>query len=596
MRHPTLGAIRFTPWDWQSSLFSLWQVGKSTITNKSRQVGWSWCAVAYVNWLLNFHPEMTVLLLSEKEEKAMKLLDKLTFFYEHIPDWMQSRSVSKTKTQLVLSMRYYDEGNGRWVHGNGVASSLTTTGTSGAGESARAVIIDEFALMSERGHDADVWAAIAPTTTHGGQLIVGSTPRGSAGEFYRIWMSRLEWLVDNGIIDESADDYRQWNIDVLKHAHGFDMIPFAVHYSMCYHDEGWVERAVRGLSDSKANKIREHFSKIRYDSIWRDKQARRMGLSDDQVLQEYELHFDSFGNVAFSTEDINACYCHPNKNPWVKRLMNNSEYFYIGVDTAEGITAKNKDPDYNSIQVLNQSGVQVYAEHNRENLDDWAGTTMVDPLTGREVPKKGTVLKVIEKYSPCTVIIEKNGPGMAVLTAIQNLLPDDVEVLPLSMAGGIKSQLVSDMKIEMADEQVVGMQDNKLLTARKVILTDYTTILSMRQFVKVGPGKFEASHGSYDDAVIALLWAVYAKRIRGAYDGVAVLPQGRDVNRPVGESVEDDILPQELPAMSEGPVAVTADQLQDIAGARYDDLWGRGLTGTSRGLRGGARGFGGRGR
>ena len=55
MRHLSLGSIRFSAWDWQVSLLNLWQAGKSTVSLKSRQVGASWTAVAYANWLLNFH-------------------------------------------------------------------------------------------------------------------------------------------------------------------------------------------------------------------------------------------------------------------------------------------------------------------------------------------------------------------------------------------------------------------------------------------------------------------------------------------------------------------------------------------------------------
>ena len=84
-------------------------------------------------------------------------------------------------------MKYFDESvgdDGEWVTGDGQVTSLTTTSTSGAGDSATVVLVDEMALMIERGHDAKVWAAIAPTTLHGGLLIMGSTPRQSIGQFY----------------------------------------------------------------------------------------------------------------------------------------------------------------------------------------------------------------------------------------------------------------------------------------------------------------------------------------------------------------------------------------------------------------------------
>jgi hypothetical protein len=539
MKHLDLGGIRFTPWDWQISLLNLWQARKSTITNKSRQLGASWTAVAYINWLINFHPEVDTLLLSEKEEKAIKLLSKLTYFYNHLPIWLRAKRISDSKTHFAVSMRYYDETTGRWLDGSGSASSLTTTGTSGAGESARVVLIDEFALMTERGNDSAVWAAIAPTTIHGGQLIILSTPRGSFGEFYRIWGDALEDVLKAEVAGEEIKDYRSWNKAVISAAGRLRMVPTAFHYSMCSHDEKWLDRATRGISARKAKRIREHFRTIKYDEQWRQDLVAKLKLSDDQAAQELDLQFERLGNAAFTTVDINACTHYVKDNPWVGDLISRSRHFYIGVDTAEGIKPGNPKPDYNSIVVFNERGVQVHAVHNRETIDEWAGRTYVDPISGRAREIKGTVLKVIEKFQPCTVIVEKNGPGLTVQNRVEPRVPQETEFLVLSMSSSIKPQLVSDFAAELTDEQAINI-GGKLVPIRTWIFTDHFTVRCMRQYIKVGPGKFEAAKGFYDDPVVACLWAAYAKRTRN-YDTTAVLPSGRDVNRPIGADKTEDL-------------------------------------------------------
>jgi hypothetical protein len=586
MKHLELGSIRFTPWDWQLSLLNLWQAGKSTITNKSRQLGASLTAVAYINWLINFHPEVDTLLLSEKEEKAIKLLGKLTYFYSHLPSWLRAKRVADSKTHFSVSMRYYDETNGVWLDGAGSASSLTTTGTSGAGESARVVLIDEFALMTERGNDSAVWSAIAPTTIHGGQLIILSTPRGSFGEFYRIWGDALEDVVAADVAGEEIKDYRSWNRAVISSADRLEMVPTAFHYSMCSHDEKWLEQATRGLAARKAERIRQHFVTIKYDEDWRNNLVSKLKLSEDQAAQELDLQFERLGNAAFSTVDINACYNAPRDHPWVRQLIAQSRYFYIGVDTAEGIKVGNPKPDYNSIVVFNQYGVQVDAVHNRETIDEWAGRTFVDPMTGKAREIKGTVLKVIEEYQPCTVIVEKNGPGLTVQNRVEPRVPQDTEFLVLTMSPAIKPQLVSDFQIEMADEQAVKIGE-RVVPIRTWVFTDRFTVRCMRQYIKTGPGKFDAAQGFFDDPVVACMWAAFGKRTRN-YDTTTVLPEGRDVNRAIGEDRADDLPIGDLAETPLGPVVVPdMSMLDGIAMNPFGDLTGnKSLSGRNTSLGG----------
>lgn len=596
MRHPRLGVMRFVPWDWQLSLLNLWQAGKSTISNKSRQVGASWTAVAYATWLINFHPELDILLLSQKEEKAKKLLAKLTHFFNKLPDWLRARTISDSQTAFGVAVRYYDALNERWVQGDGTVSSLTTTGTSGAGESARAVIIDEFALMSERSNDEAVWAAVAPTTTHGGQLIILSTPRGSFGEFYRIWGNTIQEVVELGIAPEVITNYRQWNRQVLSRADEMEMVPTAIHYSMCYHDEAWLKAATRGLDGERVRKVRETFSGLRYDDAWRDKQARRLKFSKNQMAQEFELEFDQMFNAAFSTEDLNACWVDPRKDSWVQAMMSASRYYYIGVDTAEGIQKGNREPDYNAIVVLNQFGVQVHALYNRENIDQWAGHTEVDS-EGKAREVKGTVLRTIERFQPCTVIVEKNGGGLTVQNRIEPYLPDETDFIVLAMSGSIKPQLVNDFAVELADQQAYSIDDGKLKTIRYHIITDYATVRQMRHYVRVGPGKFEAISGAFDDLVVAYLWAAYARRLRPTYDAMAALPHDRDGNRPIALEKEDDLTPEDLAHGDVfGPMALPMeDALEGMVMNPYDGGGGdRELSGNNRGLSGGGRSLGGR--
>lgn len=521
INHLKLGPIRFITWDWQDTLLTLWSAWKPTIVLKSRQMGFSWTYAAWGVWLSTFRPNFNILLLSANQEKAIKLLEKFTFFRDNLPNWMKSPAPTPSKASFSQFMRYYDETDGCWKTGDGQIASLTTTGVSGAGDSATAVFVDEFALMVKRGNDEEVWAAIAPTTLHGGLMVTGSTPRQSKGQYYRNWNDSIEPLMNDGIINDGMG-YREWNRAVLRHASELDVVPMKIHYSMCYHNEAWLRAACRGMSKSRACVIRNHFKDIKYDEEWKKSVVRRLKLNEQQANQELELMFDQQGGQAFDSSRLEACYVPGSHSSLVKMLARSSEHYYIGIDTAEGITAKNKDPDFNSIVVFNDKGVQVLGLHNQENLDEWAGTTLVDEKDNK-TEKPGTVYKTILAYRPCTVINEKNGPGATVANRVEPLLAnfDDVEFFSLPMSTK-KPKFVGDTQLALADEQIaiVGNEKRKL---SKIIITDFKTYISLRNFLKIGPGKFGAAPGFIDDPVIAALWAIQAMKMREAYNSQGAL-------------------------------------------------------------------------
>jgi hypothetical protein len=534
-QHPLLGPVRHIPWDWQEAHLRLWQAWRPTQTLKSRQMGFSITGMSFLAWLGTFRPHINVLLLSQKEEKAKSLLSKLVFIHEHIPDWMRTRA-RPSKGHLEMSMKYWDETAGKWRDGGGSFSSLTTTGQSGAGETATVVFVDEFALMAERGIDKSVWAAIGPTIIHGGLIVTGSTPRGCAGQFYMNWNQCIQPLMESGIVtplpspgetDENIMTWREWLRAVLVYARdnprGVSTVPMIAHYSMCYHNEQWIRDATRGLSEVDAAKVREHFGAIKYDAAWVKEIADRLKFSPAQIAQEFELQFDRPGGQVFSPSDLTASYI-PATSRMAQRLAGASESFFIGVDTAEGVTASNDEPDYNSLVVLNQDGVQVAHVYNRETLDEWAGRTEVD-IHGKEVEADGTVLKTVKNYLPCTMIVEKNGPGMTVLNRIETRLPSGCVSVPMFMGPTIKPRLVGQTKIALASEQLIVV-NARPGTYRSIVITDYFTLLCFQHYVKIGALKFGAAPGFFDDPVVALMWAYYGLQMQLVYNTQAVAQDG----------------------------------------------------------------------
>ena len=94
----------------------------------------------------------------------------------------------------------------------------------------------------------------------------------------------------------------------------------------------------------------------------------------------------------------------------------------------------------------------------------------------------------------------------------------------------------------------------------------------LRQYIKSAPGKFEAAAGTFDDPVVSCLWAAYAKRIKGAVDMIAVMPQDRGSDRAIAIDKVSDLRPDQMGEVY-GPAIVTRqNSLEGISTGSYDDV------------------------
>src|SRR5690349_16515249 len=62
---------------------------------KARQLGLTWLVLGYVLWLMLFHPIVTALFFSRRDDEAVYLLsdERLRGMYARLPDWMRAREV-----------------------------------------------------------------------------------------------------------------------------------------------------------------------------------------------------------------------------------------------------------------------------------------------------------------------------------------------------------------------------------------------------------------------------------------------------------------------------------------------------------------------
>jgi len=89
----------FITWDVQDVLFGRFEYHLANaldiLINKSRDMGASWCSIAFVHWLWLFRPDSQLLELSRTEDYVDKPGNMKALFQRHdyinhwLPDWMQ---------------------------------------------------------------------------------------------------------------------------------------------------------------------------------------------------------------------------------------------------------------------------------------------------------------------------------------------------------------------------------------------------------------------------------------------------------------------------------------------------------------------------
>jgi hypothetical protein len=473
------------------------QDGRNVIVNKSRQIGCSWLSMAYAVWKTIFFADMSVLVLSAKERYAIELLKKAKFIFRKLPGFLRPSLLKDTQSEMAFEFSVIEDGTKFTADSNIV--SLTTTGDSGRSFSASLVIIDEAAYIPNA---EQVWASVLPTTTLGGQILILSTPNGISGD--GSFFHRMVTQTDSG------------------HNTGFDLV--RAYYKDCGFDEEWLKKVT-------------------------------VGLTVQQVLQEYELTFVTAHSPYFDLMQLARCYKPPDEFPEVRRLMVKTDNHYTGVDASEG-----QGGDYHSITTLNDLGVQIFAYHtNTMSLSEFAGH-MVD---GEEDGKKwveGIPTKVHREF-PGVMVVERFGPGDVVYSS--HILPQDVisKLVGKRSTYSSKSRALALLRIAFNENSI--------------IITDAFTYACLQTFEDLSSGIVEkagAAPGAYDDPVMSLCWAhnEYCKSHTLAVINVAGL-SGQS-SRMISLSGVDDLPRSALDTIiSVGKITETAQAPQFDKGREF--LW-----------------------
>lgn len=147
IQHPIRGTITFNLFAFQEETLQSFHDYKFNIILKSRQMGISTLVAAYSLWLMIFHKDKNILLVSLRQEDAKEVITKVRFANENLPTWLKIKCLEDNRLSL------------KFANGSAIKAASTTK-KSGVGQALSLLIIDEAALIEEA---EELWTSAQPT-------------------------------------------------------------------------------------------------------------------------------------------------------------------------------------------------------------------------------------------------------------------------------------------------------------------------------------------------------------------------------------------------------------------------------------------------
>ncbi len=320
VQHPKKGLLPFILYDYQKDTITNLLAQDKLVINKARQLGISTVIAAYVAWLILFHKDKSVLIVSTKAPVAKNLLKKIKVMLKHIPNWMYLADIETNQAHMLgLS-------NGSSV------KSIARSEDAGRSEALSLLIIDEAAHIRDMD---ELWKGLASTVATGGKVIANSTPKGSENWFYNY-------------CKQAQSGENDWH---------YQEIPWWAHpeYSENLRDDATVP-------GGKTSPWFEAFTQ---------------GWSRQQIAQELLTAFTETGDTYLEPATL-AHYegqlkeplekTGPERGLWIWKQPEYKKTYIIASDIASG-TAE----DYTTAIVLEPRELEIVAEFKGKiQPDDWA--------------------------------------------------------------------------------------------------------------------------------------------------------------------------------------------------------------------------------
>lgn len=171
IQHTERGTLPFELYPFQEETLKSFIDNDKNIVLKSRQMGISTLVSAYALWLMLFHNDKSVVVISRTQAATKDIVTKVKFASERLPSWLKVPLIENN----ALSIRFKNGSN---------IKAVSSAAGSARGNAASLIILDEAAFIPDAN---EVWVAANATTSTGGKSIILSTPNGIGDFFHKMW-------------------------------------------------------------------------------------------------------------------------------------------------------------------------------------------------------------------------------------------------------------------------------------------------------------------------------------------------------------------------------------------------------------------------
>ena len=186
----------------QEELLRFFVNEKRCICLASRQTGKTTTYTIYALWTLIFQPEKKIMLLANKADTMLEIIDRIRLAYGYLPAWMKPSVVTWNKGEIVFSNRSAIKG-------------FATASDAARGYSAAIVIMDEAAFVPNN-IASRVFESIYPviSSSKNSHFIMVSTPNGADPNnlYYSIWQKANRKEKDKNAEGWKAFRFDWWDV------------------------------------------------------------------------------------------------------------------------------------------------------------------------------------------------------------------------------------------------------------------------------------------------------------------------------------------------------------------------------------------------
>jgi hypothetical protein len=452
IKHPSMGSVKFGNiiFSKQEEFINIVANNRFTISNKTRQCGFSTILGMFSLQQALFTENYEILIISRKDEEAKRFKKRnIDFVYERLPTFLKMES-KQNKKKFADSTHSKEFANGSVIRSEAGPNA-------GRGSTSNLIILDEAGFIE---HAEDLWSAVFPSLNVGkGKAVINSTSSAMGTWYSDVWQAALR--EENSFNPISID----W----------FDVPHFK-------NTEGWLEEQEKNLtphSKFRREVLREFI--IEGETYIPDKFIKALTptspFRSDFIFQESIIDVNEILKLPESGFDDTKNYV---KGLWIWKEPVKGHSYICGVDVSSG---SGKD----------RSTIQVIDMETSDQVAEYMGKIDTNQLSI-------IAYKLGKYYNTAMIAVEYNNMGSTVFNELDyHMEYPNLYWRPKGLPGWFTSTSSRDFILNAL---------YKTITHGLVKINSSRLKQEIQNLVTIN-GKTQAAQGTNDDLVMAFSIAVY---------------------------------------------------------------------------------------